>query len=683
MSFYHPEYLYFLSALLIPLIIHLFNFKRFRKVYFTNIAFLKDVQQQSKRHSQWRHLIIMLLRMLIIASIVFAFASPYISKNAKLHKETDVSNINIFLDNSFSMEARGEDGSLFDEARVIAREIALSQKNTDKFRLLTNNKYTFSRSYVSKDVFLDQLEKAGISNSSLNFNNIPSLLDNSDAKITETYLISDFQSKQSKFDTWKSDSLNTIYLIPIKAREQGNVFVDSVWIETPILQPKQNINLHFRIHNQSNQEVRDLPISLNISNKQKAVLSHNIAEKSFVESEINFRIDSSGFFAGSIEIQDYPIVYDDVFNFSLNIENSTNILIISSQEANTDLETYIKSDSSFVSNFMSEDQIDYSVFFNYPTIVLNSVSHYSSGLLSELNKFINRGGNLIIIPSISSSIDELNNCYNSLGLQEIIGIDTFKRNIAEFDLLSREFKGIFESDVSKEAINENTDLPYFRRKLLLKNSNYISSKVLLKDDVGDASLVKYYVSSGSIFVLYFPIDRKYSNFTAHSVFVPIMFNLLRSQQSTQGLYYTLQSDKYLNLNSSIKNESRGFRMVKLQDSVEFIPQIFFKQNQIQISFQQRPQEAGVYNLISNNELIAMPAFNYNRDESYLSYYNRSDLNNIISRGGLKNVSILAARKGAMDTLVSEAKKGIQLWKLFIILAISFLIIELLLLRFSK
>ena len=683
MSFYHPEYLYYLSALIIPIIIHLFNFKRFRKVYFTNIAFLKDVQQQSKRHSQWRHLIIMFLRMLIIASIVLAFASPYISKNEKLIKETDVNNINIFLDNSFSMEARGEDGSLFDEARVIAREIALSQKNTDKYRLLTNNQYTFSRPYVSKDVFLDQLEKVGISNSSLSFNIIPSLLESGDAQAKEIYLISDFQSKQSKFDAWKSDSLSIVYFIPIKAREQGNVFVDSVWVETPILQPKQNINLHFRIHNQSNQAVSDLPIILRISNKQKAVLSLNIAKKSFAESEINFRIDTAGFFAGSVEIQDYPIVYDDIFNFSLNIENSIKILIISSQEANTDLETYIKSDSSFVPNFMSEQQIDYSVFSHYPTIVLNAVSHYSTGLLSELDKFIKKGGNLIIIPSDKNSIEELNNCYNSLGLQELVGIDTLKRNIAEFDLLSREFKDIFESDAAKKAINQNTDLPFFRKKLLLKNRNSISSKVLLKDDVGDASIIKYKVSNGSVFAFYFPIDRKNSNFTAHSIFVPIMFNLLRNQQTTQELYYTLESDKYLNLNSSIKNESRGFKMLKLQDSIEFIPQIFFKQSQIQISFQQRPQEAGVYKLFSDNELLAMPAFNYNRDESYLSYYNRSDLDNIINSNGLNNVSILDARKGAMDTLVSEAKKGIQLWKLFIILAISFLIIELLLLRFSK
>ncbi len=684
MSFYHPEYLYYLSALIIPIIIHLFNFKKFKKVYFTNTAFLKDVHQESKKHSQWRHIIIMILRMLIISSIVIAFAGPYISNNNENMRISDINNINVFIDNSFSMQARGEEGSVFDQARVISREIALAQKSTDQYRLLTNSEESFSKPYVSRDVFLDQLEKLSIDNNSLAFNNIQLLLNNSDDLISkDIYIVSDFQKAQANIDLWKQDTINKYYLIPIVAASQGNVFIDSVWIESPVLQPKQNIKLHYRIQNQSNQDLKDLPITMKIFETQKSVQSIAVAAMNSNESVINFRLDSSGFYAARIEIQDYPVVYDDVFYFSLNIQKSIGVLCISSENSNKDINTYLNSDSSFIPTFMSDNSIDYSAFLKYSTIILNSITNFSTGLEIELNKFVANGGNLIIIPNKKNKIEKLNIFYKSLGLPLINSYDTTKLRFGKFNLNSIEFNGIFETNNNKNILDENTDLPFFKKKFILSSAMGLNTDILLKDEIGDAIIIRTKINKGRIYNLLFPINSRLSNFTSHAVFIPIMFNLFRNIVQKEALYYTLGNNNKLSLNYSNTNSNIIVKMKSLKDSIEFIPQYGFQQNQLRISFQHRPKKEGAYIIKVENVDLAMPSFNYNRQESYLSYYNRNDLQFVIDKNKLKNIEILQAEKGGMSDIVKQAKKGIQLWKLFIIFALTFLIIELLLLRFSK
>ena len=64
MAFAQPLFLIALAGLAIPVIIHLFNFRRYKKVYFTNVSFIADIKQESKKRSQLKHLLILLMRLL-------------------------------------------------------------------------------------------------------------------------------------------------------------------------------------------------------------------------------------------------------------------------------------------------------------------------------------------------------------------------------------------------------------------------------------------------------------------------------------------------------------------------------------------------------------------------------------------------------------------------------------------
>ena len=133
MQFKHPELLYALFLLLIPIIVHLFQLRRFQKVAFTNVQFLKQVTLQTRKSSQLKKWLILLTRLLLLSAIIFAFAQPYTSKlqNLKTNKETVV-----YLDNSFSMQAKGDKGELLKRA---VQDIISAMDDTDELTIFTNN----------------------------------------------------------------------------------------------------------------------------------------------------------------------------------------------------------------------------------------------------------------------------------------------------------------------------------------------------------------------------------------------------------------------------------------------------------------------------------------------------------------------------------------------------------------
>src|SRR3954466_8318477 len=83
MHFIYPGFLFALFTLSIPVIVHLFNFRRFKKIYFTNVRFLREIKQDTQSKSRLRHLLILISRILAVTFLVLAFAQPYIPVSSK------------------------------------------------------------------------------------------------------------------------------------------------------------------------------------------------------------------------------------------------------------------------------------------------------------------------------------------------------------------------------------------------------------------------------------------------------------------------------------------------------------------------------------------------------------------------------------------------------------------------
>ena len=84
MQFTYPDFLWALLLLLIPLIIHLFQFRRFKKTPFTNVRLLQKVVSESRRSQTLKKWLLLCTRLLLIASLVLAFAQPFLANPGAL-----------------------------------------------------------------------------------------------------------------------------------------------------------------------------------------------------------------------------------------------------------------------------------------------------------------------------------------------------------------------------------------------------------------------------------------------------------------------------------------------------------------------------------------------------------------------------------------------------------------------
>src|SRR6187431_847874 len=113
MSFVYPAFLFGLFAVAIPILVHLFNFRRFKKIYFTNVRFLREIKQDTRNRSRLKHLLILASRILAVIFLVLAFAQPYIP--ARGTKTTaGAKRVSVYVDNSFSMDAISSNGDLLE-----------------------------------------------------------------------------------------------------------------------------------------------------------------------------------------------------------------------------------------------------------------------------------------------------------------------------------------------------------------------------------------------------------------------------------------------------------------------------------------------------------------------------------------------------------------------------------------
>src|SRR5690606_19458804 len=121
MTFLYPSFLWALAALSIPVIIHLFNFRKTTRVFFSNNRFLRQVREATTARRKLKHYLILAARLLFLAFLVFAFAQPMIPAREQLDAER---NIVVYLDNSQSMSAPMPDNTpALDAALSFAREI--------------------------------------------------------------------------------------------------------------------------------------------------------------------------------------------------------------------------------------------------------------------------------------------------------------------------------------------------------------------------------------------------------------------------------------------------------------------------------------------------------------------------------------------------------------------------------
>lgn len=675
MNFLYPQFLFALFAVLIPVIIHLFNFQRYKKVNFSNVAFLKEVKHSTKAKSNLKHFLILLSRILAIASIVLAFAQPFLPVAHQNAKSSTIPS-SIFIDNSFSTENNTTEGRIFDVSKEFGFQLIDQLPPHINHQLLSNNFSGAEQHLYPKTEITKNLEQLVSNHKTRSFSDIVKRQQAAfDQKPFNSFIISDFQKSQFNFDQVNNDTLTSYTLIPIQPELEHNVSIDSVWFNDPVHRVNKQEEIHFRLTNYNDKNIEGLRTSLFIDSVQLSFGNFDVPAHSYLDTFIVFNTKSTGWHKGIIEINDHPIVFDNTFYFSYNVLDKVKVLSITSSNSQKNVQKAFNIEPYFEFSEVDETKIDFNQLMSSDLLILNEITNFSSGMNASIKKFVSNGGHLIVIPSGASNTEKLNGLLVSLNTSSLKNLDSDSTRVNFINLDQKIYQNVFTD--SQDKINLPDVYQHYR---LSSTSN---ETVLLQTVNKHSILSSWEYGKGEVFVFTVSLSPEFSNFRIHSIFLPTLFQIAFNSSPQFALYQTIDQDDFVTIRQPETHNDILYHIVDLQKNLDIIPEKFPVNNGVKLIFHNSIEIAGNYQLQTPDSTFGLLSFNYRRIESNPQYYSTADLETIIDSLHLKNYNVF---NSSMDRFSDEFKKretGIELWRWFILSALLFLAIEIILIRYFK
>lgn len=671
MNFLYPGFLFALFLVAIPVIIHLFNFRKFKKVYFSNVAFLKEVKEQTSSREKLKSLLILLSRILAIVFLVLAFARPFLPYTSKID-QTKNNIISIYLDNSYSMETVNKEGSLLDAAKRKAKEIVKSYQLNDRFQLLTNDFEGKHQRLLNADEFLLAIEEVKISAASRPLqpviNRQQSVFNGTSNRFT--YIVSDFQNGFAGKDAIQTDPNTNISLLKLNANDLPNVAVDSVWFLSPVHQVNATEKLVVQLRNYGDQDAKNIPLKLTINNQQKAISSLNILAGKTAIDTISYSGLNLGWQRAVVSIKDFPLTFDDELNFSFNVKANQNILTINGLSAGKYIKALYGADPYFKLTEMPEANINYATFNNYSLIILNQLISPSSGLAQEIKAYVSNGGTVVIFPDLASDKQIYSAFLTAINLPAVAELNNMPIAVSKIDLKNPLFKDVFET------LPQKLDLPQVTKYFSFIANNTSNQESILELPANKLFFARYTNGNGQIYLSATGLSKEVSDFSTHPVFVPLMYKVAFTSTKEQSLYYTVLKDNVIESKKINLGTNQSVKLVT--DGFEIIPEVRNTNGKTLLYIADQVKKGGFYDLKKGDSTLAVVAFNDNRTESDMHYTNQSDLKRLF---GKQSVTFLDSKVDGITSDFTTKNNGTELWKLCLVLTLIFLAIEILLIRF--
>lgn len=665
MSFHNPSFLWALFLVAIPIIVHLFNFRRYKRVIFSNVEMLRELHTESKKTRQLKKWLVLLTRMIAIAALVFAFARPYIPLNSEDRGRELVS---LYLDNSQSMRAEGENGLLFEEAKNAARELLANLPKDAEVQVLDNSFSPASRKVYSPVQALKLVDDTEID---FHPNEIDKVIEKSQSRSTSgefqsqhTYIISDFQSGRSE-NSVATDTSVQYHLVRMTPLSLQNLSIDTAWLDEPIARPGSPVKLKVKVSNNGDEDVESTTLVLKINGIQQGVESFGIQSNSSRILQMEFASSEKGWIEGEFSLSDVPVTFDNQYYFSIHLKPSIDVLHVGSPSDH--LSRIFGGDKAFNLVLSAQGSLDYASFDRFDLIVLNELDVIESGLSEQLKQFVESGGILLIIPS--SQPTKYSTFSSNLNVPFYLSASTKDLSISGDNL-----KSSFFDDVYKK-IPRNALLPKVKKsfglQLMPRSENILS----LKD--GSSVLARTGVGSGMVYQYAMPLNDEYSTLAEHEIFVLGMLKIAFSKADKEDLAYKVHSLEPISIGGK---ETEGNVVLKMGER-EVIVETASTGGQKRMWLNEEIDKAGVFALLDNTKSeISKVALNYSRDESGQTFHSDEDLQRIFEGADL---DFIDATVSDLKSSTERLKDGVSLWKVFILLSLLFLLIEVLLLRFLK
>ena len=679
MEFVHPERLWFLFLLLIPIVIHLFHFRKRKTLYFSSLRFIQFLEKEQQSTRKLKHLLVLLARILAFASLIIAFSQPR-SKNGEGQRSGKPALI-IYLDNSFSMTAIGTEGTLLSEGRELAKRMLQSISPATRVLICSNQLNHVEQRFQTKAEalrYLDQIDSYALTRTLDDVLNWQQRQINKHQQQKEKLgqikqvFISDFQQNQAQLEPQNPKANQTFFAYQLQAQQNQNAYIDSVWFAKPTHHLNTDQMLMVRVQNFGTQAKKRLELNIKIGQIKRTMFMQIEADAqqvaSFPYKEIN-----KGAVLGQAQINDQQIHFDDTWYFSYEVPEETNIYLIEEANSSPSVAKAFAVENQYKVQKTLPGQVSSTALAEADLIVLNGLNDISSGLREELLTAHQNGQRILIIPGEAIALKDYNPLLKKLSLSELGEPQTNALNLQRINDADPFFSGVFEKKQQK------LNVPMVKKAYAVVNAANSSATPLLVARSGQALFMR---ANTTAFLWTTALQSSFGSVINQSLFPTILLRCAEFASQRYPNYAILGKDAQIKVRASHTNEA-PLRFISSE--TEFIAQYVGTPNNLRIQIggiaALEKLKAGLYEL-KGMETLAQIALNYNRTESVLQLLTKSELLALFETNGIKNCNFNQIKEGQSLTAI-ELKESNSYWRLFLIFGLIFLLVELSLLKWWK
>ena len=687
MVFLSPLVWWFALAVIVPILVHLFNFRRPKRVLFSNVAFVKEVNKTVLRRLKLKQWLLLLTRILMILALVAAFANPVLR-----HQDQGITagskSVVVVVDNSYSMSASDGRGNYLQQAKLLTKELIESYSLSDEFQVMTTGSLRMNSAFTSRSQALERLKEIDYKDKTIGYGKIIGNMADffSEARNAGTvfYFLSDFQTATVLNDSLKQIELPKgidVNFLPIGNQKQVNVYVSELNFNQAIVEKNKPLTLTLRLNNDSDKDIENLSIKVNVENKVVAIASVSLAGNESKTTEVTFTPTQGGWQNGFVSIDDIPIDFDNQRYFSYYIPENTKLLVVYGPNPPKYLDLLFRNlVTQYKLEIISESEISKVALSDFSAIVLAGVTNISTGASDRIQSWVKDGGGMMFFPADKMDASSINNFYQNLGVGKFGGITNYTGTVG-FNTPDLSHP-IFETVFQKSKPNAAFDSPALSRIYDFDPLAGGIQNTIIKDQNGKIVLHESKIGSGTVLTFSIHPSLEWSDFPLKSAFVPIIYRgilLLNNAARTDFYHLTGQSKP-----KKIKTSSK--ELVKLRSSDgknEIIPEQFNQSGSMTLKFDRTDISSGNYGIYQGDSLLEKISFNFPDNESKLNALDKSKLEEFLEQKGLNGIKITDATPEKVRNEISGNVGGIPLWKYFIIAAVLFIICEVVILKAIK
>lgn len=639
MTFFRPEFLKALFLLVIPIIIHLFEFRKFIPTRFTNVVFLKQLQQESRQSARLKKWLLLALRLAYFSALILAFARPVLLSDTVQNSNTTL----IYLNNNLSMETRGASGMSLLKQSTQELYSSITKSNLTQVSWFTNDHTYFNMPIERfKSTILNTRathrrldQKAVMLKTASYFQSYPS-------ELNQLIYISDFYGAQNL--SRDTTGIPTQYILR-KPAINNNLSIDTAYVD----------------HSNPDKWAIKTQVSGGKPDQEPVMLRLMKDSLLLAQAALNFDRSGRAFaffersekeaFQGTLTLKDQGIPFDNILYFTHTIPQPINILVLEGLES--DKVSRVFGPKGFVYTSQKEFSLDFSAFSQQDFIIINGLKTISPALLTALDNFKAQGGHLLLVPHPQANSMAYQDFFNRFDLGTLEEQKLPQKKLTNIEKKHPLFNNIFEKDF------DSFQYPTILNCLALNTK--AMSLLALEDNH------PYLVNNESVYAFLGSLTPQGGNFTQSPLFVATLIEMARQSAPEVATYYTLGVPSKVDLNAQTTND----QVVTLSRQEDyFIPRQTYKQDQITLFFDQEPNEPGHFKATYQDQQIGSISFNAPRARSL----------NVETNSPTHDPEMVATSIPEVFSKLQQYQENQELWKWFVIFALACLVTELLIIK---